>query len=257
MALSSIQDISIMTTPPKGRQPIHTELIKDDWNIISTAIQKEVGRGGQVYFVHNRVQTLRSTYSRLTSLLPGIRILIAHGQMPPQELDKVMTEFYQHKADILLCTTIIENGLDMPNVNTIIIDRAHTLGLAQLYQLRGRVGRSDKKAYCYLFYEGKTLKEAYVNIDEMTDGKGDTVKRKYEIAKYIERLKGLVDATELGAGFQVASRDLELRGAGNILGQEQHGHMSKLGYGLYMKLLGTEIEKLKSLVDQRIEYLTI
>jgi len=257
MALSSIQDISIMTTPPKGRLPIQTELIKDDWNIIATAIHKEIERGGQIYFVHNRVQTLRSAEAKLQSLLPGVRILTAHGQMPPQELDKVMTSFYDHHADVLLCTTIIENGLDLPNVNTIIVDRAHTLGLAQLYQLRGRVGRSDKKAYCYLFYEGKTLKDAYIGVDEKTDGKSNTVKNKIEVAKYIERLKGLVDATELGAGFQVASRDLELRGAGNILGQEQHGHISRLGYALYMKLLGSEIEKLKQVADSRIEYLTI
>lgn len=248
MALSSIQDISMITTSPKGRKPIKTELIRDDWESIVKSIHQEVSSGGQVYFVHNEVQSLPSIKHRLGSLIPGISIQVAHGQMSPSQLDQAMVNFYQGKAKVLLCTTIIENGLDLPNVNTIIINRAHRFGLAQLYQLRGRVGRSDKQAYCYLFYEGRTLDDDFRDADQ-----------KKVIRKYISRLQSLVDASELGSGFHVASRDLELRGAGTLLGEKQSGSISQVGYSLYMQLLAREIERLKQLNQEtnKPEYLTL
>lgn len=237
MALSSIQEISIISTPPADRKPIETELLKNDWDKIAKAIEREVTRGGQVYFVHNAVQTIAATKAKLESLLPGIRIVVGHGQMLPAKLDQVMTDFYDHKFDILLCTTIIENGLDMPNVNTIVIDQAYRFGLSQLYQLRGRVGRSERKAYCYLFYEDGKIKA------------DPELEKKQMLPKHIERMQAIVDASELGAGFQVASRDLEIRGAGNVLGEQQHGFINTIGYALYMQLLSQEVEKLKNMVN--------
>lgn len=233
MALSSIQDISVINTPPSGRRAVHTELVKDDWNKIIHGIEIELERGGQVYFLHNRIETIHSIKSKLEKMLPNVTISIAHGQMGTSDLNRIMTNFYQGRSQILLCTTIIENGLDMPNVNTIVINHAHKFGLSQLHQLRGRVGRSSKQAYCYLFYEGRDL-QRIENKDE-----------KLIVHNYIKRLQAIADVSELGAGLQIASHDLEIRGAGNLLGEKQHGHISQLGYSLYMQLLASEIDKLK------------
>ncbi len=240
MALSSIQEISIISQPPKDRKPIHTEIIKDNWNKATKAIAFEVERGGQVYFVHNEVNTIQSIKARLENLLPGIKFAVGHGQMSAAELDRVMTDFFNKKYDCLIATTIIENGLDLPNVNTIVINKADTFGLSQLYQLRGRVGRSEKEAYCYLMYSGKTL-EAQLDESKIEDEK----LKKAMYRKYVERLQAIVDNQDLGSGFRVASRDLEIRGAGSLLGEQQSGFISIIGYAMYIEMLATEIEKLK------------
>lgn len=251
MSLSSIQDISILAEPPRGRKPVETQLIDGEWGPIVKAILHETERGGQVYFLHNQVRNILSIKSKIEQLIPKVRIIVAHGQMSPATLDKAMSDFYQHKADILLCTTIIENGLDVPNVNTMIVHQAERFGLSQLYQLRGRVGRSDKQAYCYLLTSvaDKELAEA------IYDDKGKQIPKLSR-----ERLQALVDASHLGAGFQIASRDLELRGAGDLLGEKQSGQISKIGYALYMQLLAAEISRLKQQADlltQKPEYVSI
>ncbi|BCX14086.1 MAG: hypothetical protein KatS3mg085_618 [Candidatus Dojkabacteria bacterium] len=227
MALSSIQDLSIITTPPPNRKSIKTFLIKKDWNKIINAINFEIERGGQVYFVHNYINSIYAIEQKLKKFLPKLRVRVAHGQMKPEVLDKVMFEFYSKKFDLLLSTTIIENGLDNQNVNTIIIDKAEKLGLSQLYQLRGRVGRGDMEAFCYLFYSGRGYNSSTNN-------------------KYLERLQTIIDNQELGSGYNIASKDLEIRGAGNLLGKEQHGYINTIGYALYIQMLSQEIERLKS-----------
>lgn len=248
MALSSIQEISIISTPPKERLNVATDLVKDDWEKLAKAISKEIDRGGQVYFVHNEVQSIASMQVKLEKLLPGVRIVYAHGQMPVAKLDQVVTDFYSHKFDVLLATTIIENGIDMPNVNTMIINKAHKFGLSQLYQLRGRIGRANKQAYCYLFYEGRKKDE------EVVDEKGNKVKP----GLYLERLNTILNASELGSGFQIASKDLEIRGAGNLLGKEQSGHINGVGYSLYIRMLSQEVERLQNLAEgEKIELFSI
>lgn len=221
MALSKLQDISIITTPPAGRKSVHTEIMKQDWNMIREIINRELERDGQVYFVHNEVQTMPTVLHQLQQTLPDIKVVFGHGQMAPAQLEAAMRKFYSGEAKVLLASSIIENGLDMDNVNTMIVNKAHRFGLANLYQLRGRVGRSDRQAYCYLIYDLPT-----------------------QAAN--ERLLTLAGASHLGAGFEIASRDLELRGAGELLGAQQHGHISKVGYALYMRLLAEEIAKLRA-----------
>lgn len=238
MALSQIQDISIITTPPKNRKVIKTEVERINWNKVVEAIKYEVSRGGQVYFVHNRVQTIDSVRHKLETLLPNIKFVVGHGQMNENQLENVINDFYSRKYDCLICTTIIENGIDMPNVNTIIIDKSQNFGLGQLYQLRGRVGRGDEQAYAYLFYDGEDVKE------DQEEEENKELEEEEE-KKYIKRLKAVLEAQELGAGFKIASRDLEIRGAGNLLGKEQHGQISKVGLALYMQMLAEEIEKIK------------
>lgn len=240
MALSSIQDISIISQAPRDRKPIHTEIIKDNWNKAAKAIAYELDRGGQIYFVHNEVSTIQSIKSKLEGMLPGIKFVVGHGQMSASELDRVMTDFFNKKYDCLIATTIIENGLDLPNVNTIIINKADHFGLSQLYQLRGRVGRSARDAYCYLMYSGKTLETQLIE-QNISDEK----LKKEMYRKYVERLQAIVDNQELGSGFRVASRDLEIRGAGSLLGEQQSGFISSIGYAMYIEMLATEVEKLK------------
>ncbi|MBT3182442.1 MAG: transcription-repair coupling factor [Deltaproteobacteria bacterium] len=225
LSLVGIRDISVINTPPIDRMSISTYVTPFDEGIIRQAIMKEVARGGQVFFVHNRVETIASLYRRLTTLLPGVKIVVGHGKLKEKALENVMIDFLEKRADVLLCTTIIESGLDIPNANTIIIHRADTFGLAQLYQLRGRVGRSNLRAYAYLLTP---------ESGEMTP-----------LAK--KRLAVLKRFTELGSGFQIAMHDLEFRGAGNILGSAQSGHINSIGYELYTKLLDRTIRKLKGL----------
>src|SRR5438552_1019141 len=215
MALSGVRDISVIETPPETRQPIETHVVERSDDVLREAIVREIDRGGQVYYVHNRVQGIEQEAHRLRELVPTARYVVAHGQMDDRKLERVMVEFADAEHDVLVCTTIIESGLDIPNVNTIVINRAGTLGLAQLYQLRGRVGRSAEKAYAYLLY----TKEQHLT----------------EQAR--KRLQALVEASELGAGFKIAMHDLEIRGAGNILGAEQHGHVAAVGFELYTQLL--------------------
>ncbi|MCK4223900.1 MAG: transcription-repair coupling factor [candidate division Zixibacteria bacterium] len=223
LSLLGARDMSIINTPPKDRLPIHTEIAGFDKKLIADAILREVDRGGQVYFVHNRVQTIEAMYRFLQDLVPQIRAAIAHGQMEENLLEKVMLDFLAHRYDLLLVTSIIESGIDIPSVNTIIIDRADRFGLAQLYQLRGRVGRSNLRAYAYLLIP--------------------KVKLLSQTAR--KRLKALEQFTQLGSGFHLALRDLEIRGAGNLLGAQQHGFIQEVGFDLYCRLLDEAVKELK------------
>ncbi len=222
MALSGVKDMTIMREAPENRLPIRTKHINFDKKTIKEAMQRELDRQGQIFFLHNRVETIENMYNRLEDLVPEARIGIAHAQMPTAQLEKVMLDFYHRKFDVLLCTTIIESGIDIPNVNTIIINRADKLGLAQLYQLRGRVGRSDHQAYAYLV----------------------TPRRITETAK--GRLRTLERHEALGSGINIAMRDLEIRGAGNLLGAKQHGVMNTIGISFYNQILKKAISKIKS-----------
>ena len=223
MSLAGIRDMSIIETPPKDRLSIQTNVVKFDQPVISRAIRTELERRGQVYFVHNRVESIYSLGNLITRLVPEARIAVAHGQMGEDELERVMVDFVAHKYDVLLATTIIENGLDIANANTIVINRADRYGLSQLYQLRGRVGRSDRRAYAYLLIPPE---------DALSP-----------VAK--KRLAAIREFSDLGSGFRVAALDLEIRGAGNLLGGEQSGHIEAVGFDMYMKLLEQTIKELK------------
>jgi transcription-repair coupling factor (superfamily II helicase) len=223
MSLAGIRDMSIIETPPKDRLSIQTNVVKFDQLVISRAIRTELERRGQVYFVHNRVESIYSLGNLITRLVPEARIGVAHGQMGEDELERVMVDFVAHKYDVLLATTIIENGLDIANANTIVINRADRYGLSQLYQLRGRVGRSDRRAYAYLLIPPE---------DALSP-----------VAK--KRLAAIREFSDLGSGFRVAALDLEIRGAGNLLGGEQSGHIEAVGFDMYMKLLEQTIKELK------------
>ena len=223
MSLSGIRDMSILEEAPRERQPIQTYVIEHDDTLVKNAIYKEVGRGGQVYYLYNRVNNIDKVTEQLIGLLPEINIVHAHGQMNKKELESIMEDFVLGKIDVLVATSIIETGLDIPNVNTIIIHDADKMGLAQLYQLRGRVGRSNRIAYAYLTYK----KDKVLN---------DSAEK---------RLNAIKEFTELGSGFKIAMRDLEIRGAGNLLGSEQHGHMETVGYDMYCKILDEAVRELK------------
>ncbi|MGC8633102.1 MAG: transcription-repair coupling factor [Candidatus Limnocylindrales bacterium] len=229
LALSGVRDMSVMETPPEDRLPIQTRVAEASAGLVRDAILRELDRGGQAYFVHNRVETIEAQAEQLRRLLPQARIAVAHGQMPEGQLERVMLAFAAGEDDVLVCTTIIESGLDIPNVNTIVIDRADALGLAQLYQLRGRVGRSSRRAYAYLLYRRRD--------------------RLSEVAR--KRLQAIFNASELGAGFQIALADLEIRGAGNVLGAEQHGHIAAVGFDLYTRLLADAVEEQKAVLEDR------
>jgi transcription-repair coupling factor (superfamily II helicase) len=222
MSLVGIRNLSCINTPPQNRLPIETVVMEYHEEILKTAIEAELDRGGQVYIVHNRIQNLTLLQMTIESLVPKARTVIAHGQMDEGLLEQIMKEFVAGKHDVLIATTIIENGLDIPNVNTIIVNRADALGLSQLYQLRGRVGRSSEQAYAYL------LTLPFNQINE----------------KALKRIKALEQYTELGSGFQIAMRDLEIRGAGNILGTHQHGYIAAVGFELYCQLLREEVNTL-------------
>ncbi|MER3419510.1 MAG: transcription-repair coupling factor [Chloroflexota bacterium] len=227
MSLSGIRDMSTLETAPEDRLPIKTFVTEFDERLIREAILRELDRGGQVYFVHNRVYNIELIAERLRRLVPEAEIAVAHGQMPEEQLERVMLEFQKGAYDVLVCTTIIESGLDIPTVNTIIINQADKLGLAQLYQLRGRVGRGAHRAYAYLLYD-----------------------RHHALSEPAQkRLQAIFEASELGAGFQIALRDLEIRGAGNLLGAEQSGHMGAVGYELYSQMLAEAVRRMRALLD--------
>lgn len=223
MSLSGIRDMSLIDDPPEGRMPIKTFVREYDDDVVRDAIVRELDRGGQVFVVHNRVENIGHVAAHYARLVPHARIDVGHGQMPESELERVMLDFYEHRFDVLVCTTIIESGLDIPNANTLIVNNADKMGLAQLYQLRGRVGRSDRQAYAYLFYKGNKI------LTEVAE----------------KRLDALREFTDLGSGFRVAMRDLEIRGAGNLLGAEQHGQMVSVGFDLYCQLLSQAVAELK------------
>jgi transcription-repair coupling factor (superfamily II helicase) len=223
MSMSGVRDLSIIATPPQDRRAIRTFVIKFDPAQIREATLREVQRGGQVFFVHNRVESIYSMEQTLKELVPEVSIGVAHGQMPEGRLEKVMAEFVDKKHDVLLCTSIIESGLDIPSANTMIVNRADQFGLAQLYQLRGRVGRSKERAYAYLLVPA-----------------GRTVTREAQ-----RRLEVLQAFTELGAGFSIASHDLEIRGAGNLLGPDQSGNIAAIGFDLYAQLLDEAVHEMR------------
>src|SRR5208283_1222006 len=214
---------STIQTPPHDRLPVETIVVQYDERVIRDAIQREINRGGQVFFLHNRVMSIQTMAQRLQALLPQARIVVGHGQMDSDELEEVMTRFINGGADVLLSTTIIESGLDIPNANTIIIDRADRFGLSDLYQLRGRVGRYKHQAYAYL------LLPRHVRL----------------LADVRKRMSALKQFSTLGSGFKIAMRDLEIRGAGNLLGAEQSGHITAVGFELYCQLLKQSVSSLK------------
>ncbi|MDP2702827.1 MAG: helicase-related protein, partial [Candidatus Rokubacteria bacterium] len=223
MSLSGVRDLSVIETPPLDRLPVETVVTGFSRAVIKEAIERELGRGGQVFFVHNRVQSLPSMTAFIQALCPEARVVMGHGQMGERELESVMIKFVDGQADVLVSTAIVESGLDIPASNTIIINRADRFGLAQLYQLRGRVGRERQQAYAYLLVPA--------------DGRLDETAQR--------RLRVIEDMTELGAGFRLAMRDLEIRGSGNLLGAEQHGHIAAVGFDLYTKLLAEAVRELK------------
>jgi transcription-repair coupling factor (superfamily II helicase) len=225
MSLAGIRDMSIIETPPKDRLAIQTVVVPFSKQVVLNAIQHELARGGQVYFVHNKVESIYSVASMLQKICPQARIVVGHGQMKERELELAMLRFVSHEADILVSTTIIENGLDIPLVNTIVVNRADCFGLAQLYQLRGRVGRSNRRAYAYLL----------IPPDGVLTGEAR------------QRLAALKEFSALGSGFKIAALDLELRGAGNLLGGEQHGHINAIGFDLYCQMLEKTIEEMRGL----------
>jgi transcription-repair coupling factor (superfamily II helicase) len=223
LGLSGLRDLSIIETPPRDRLAIETQVVPAKPDVIRQAIEAEIDRGGQVFYVHNRVESIGRVRRELEELLPNVRVTVAHGAMRETELEKAMMRFYSRDADVLLATTIIENGLDIPTANTILIDRAETYGLAQLYQLRGRVGRSDKPAYAYLLVgENAAL--------------SDVARR---------RLASIQEFCDLGAGFRIAAKDLEIRGSGNILGGEQSGHIAAVGFETYLTMLEETVAEMK------------
>jgi transcription-repair coupling factor (superfamily II helicase) len=223
MGLSGIRDMSVIETPPRDRLAIQTSVVKFSTETIVTAIRQELSRDGQVFFLHNRVESIHAAAALVQRLVPEARVLVAHGQMPEAVLEKTMLAFVEGRADVLVATTLIENGLDIPRANTLIVNRADRFGLSQLYQLRGRVGRSDRRAYAYLLVPPDTVLS--------------------ELAR--KRLAAMRDFSELGAGFRIAALDLELRGAGNILGGQQSGHLHAVGLDLYLKLLDQTIRELR------------
>jgi transcription-repair coupling factor (superfamily II helicase) len=222
-AMVGVRSFSTIETAPTNRRHIRTEIVKGSDDILKKAIALELRRGGQTFYLHNRVKTIHSVTRRLQSLFPRLRIAVGHGQMGESELEEVMVEFIEGKYDLLICTTIIESGLDIPNCNTIIIEEADKFGLSQLYQLRGRVGRFSRQAYAYL------LVNPLLPIKDMAR----------------KRLSALRSTSSLGAGFKIALRDLELRGAGNLLGSEQSGHIAGVGFEMYCKLLRESVSRLK------------
>ena len=223
MSLTGARDISVIETPPEERYPVQTYVIEQNDQLIRDAILREMNRGGQVFFVFNRVENIENMANYIKDLVPESRVTFAHGRMTERQLEAEMMEFMNKEYDVLVCTTIIETGIDIPNVNTIIVNDADKMGLSQLYQLRGRVGRSNKIAYAYLLY---TKDKVLTEVAE-------------------KRLKALKDFTELGSGFKIAMRDLEIRGAGNMMGSSQHGHMATIGYDLYCRMLEDTIKIIK------------
>jgi transcription-repair coupling factor (superfamily II helicase) len=223
MSLMGIRDISVISTPPEYRQSIITFVSAFDPAIITEAVRKEIARRGQIFFIHNRIETIENVARKLQQLVPEVRLGIAHGRMPEDRLEKVMLRFLNKEIDMLVCTTIVESGLDIPSANTILVNRADRFGLAQMYQLRGRVGRSDEQAYAYLFipHESILTKEAQ------------------------KRLKVLMEHSDLGSGFQIAMSDLQIRGGGAILGASQSGHIAAVGYEMFLQLMENAIAELK------------
>jgi len=227
MSLAGLRDISVIETPPEGRRPVRTYVGEYEEELVRRAIEREHAREGQAFFLHNRVESIDETAERLRALCPGVRFAVAHGQMPEGELEEVMMDYLRGGSEVLVCTSIIESGIDIPQANTLIVEHADAFGLAQLYQIRGRVGRSRERAYAYLLYDSAAALTT----------------------EAAQRLAALSDYTELGAGFKIAMRDLEIRGAGNLLGDEQSGHVAALGFELYMQMLDEAVRAAEPVPD--------
>ncbi|MDE7171878.1 MAG: transcription-repair coupling factor, partial [Oscillospiraceae bacterium] len=236
MALSGIRDMSAIEEPPANRQPVQTYVLEHDWSVLADAMRRELERGGQVYYLHNRVDTIQRTAARIQEMLgEGAVVAVGHGKMTQEELGDVMTRVSDGEVDVLVCTTIIETGIDIANVNTLIIEDADKMGLAQLHQIRGRVGRSARRAYAYMTYrQGKVLTEIAA-----------------------KRLSAIREYAEFGSGFKIAMRDLEIRGAGNLLGPEQSGFLMSVGYDLYLKLLEDAVLTEKGEAPARLPECTV
>ena len=235
MSLTGVRDISVIETPPEERYPVQTYVLEYNEQLIRDAILRELGRDGQVFFVYNRVEDIERIANGLRELVPEAKVAVAHGQMTERELEKIMVEFMNNQYDILVATTIIETGIDIQNVNTMIIYDADKMGLSQLYQLRGRVGRSNRIAYAYFTYRRDKI------LSEVAE----------------KRLKAIKDFTELGSGFKIAMRDIEIRGAGNMMGSAQHGQMSVVGYDLYCRMLEETIKLIKGEVTEEVIETTV
>jgi transcription-repair coupling factor (superfamily II helicase) len=232
MSLSGIRDISVISTPPSQRLPVNTYVTEFSDGLVRDAITREKSRGGQTFILYNKVESIYDFATKIRHLVPECTVLVGHGQMPANLLEQTVYDFYTGKADVLICTTIMENGIDIENANTLIVCNADRFGLSQLYQIRGRVGRGNKMAYAYFTYEyNKVLtEEAY------------------------KRLDAISEFTEFGSGFKLAMRDLEIRGSGNVLGAEQHGFLQKVGYDMYSKLLARAVAEARGeVVEEQTE----
>jgi transcription-repair coupling factor (superfamily II helicase) len=223
MAMGGLRDVSVLSAPPHRKRPVLTSLGEWDEGLVRQAVRRETARGGQVFFVHNRIRTIEHVAARLKWLFPDLAVDIAHGRMNERRLEKVMQRFRKGETQLLVCTTIIESGLDLPRVNTLIVDEAQDLGLAQMYQLRGRIGRREEQAFCFLFYPSESSLTAEAR----------------------ERLEAVSEMTELGSGYKLARRDLEIRGGGQLIGTKQHGRIERVGFTLYYRMLEEEVAKLK------------
>ena len=225
MSIVGIRDMSVIYEPPQNRRPVQTYVLEYDEEVIKEAITRELERDGQVFYLFNNVEGIERKANEISKLVPEAKVAFAHGKMSGNEIEEIMGEFINHNINVLVCTTILESGIDIPNANTIIVENADRLGLAQLYQIRGRVGRSDKQGYAYITYKRDKL------LSEVAD----------------KRLKAIKEFTEFGSGFKIAMRDLEIRGAGSILGEVQHGHMEQVGYDTYCKLLDEVIKEMQGI----------
>ena len=229
MAISGIRDMSVLEMPPQDRHAVQTYVMEQDMSFLSKVMEKEINRGGQVYYLHNRVDTIEKKAEEIAAFLPNARIGVGHGKMSEEELSDIWRSLLDGEIDILVCTTIIETGVDVPNVNTLIVEEANRLGLAQLHQIRGRVGRSARRAFAYFTYL------PYKNLSNVAQS----------------RLQAIEQYTSFGAGYQIAMRDLEIRGAGEILGTQQHGHMAAVGYDMYIRMLNEAIEELGEIEHEK------
>jgi transcription-repair coupling factor (superfamily II helicase) len=249
MALMDIRSMSLINDPPPGRLPIRTYVRSYAGEVIREAILRELARGGQVFYVYNRVESIMHVYEKLRKLVPTARIGVGHGQMNEKELEPIMVGFIRGEIDILLSTTIVENGIDISNANTLIVEGADKLGLSQLYQLRGRVGRSDRQAYAYFLYSG-TMDLSFIDQGQRQDSPTD-LKRKHKTVSEgaMARLQALQEFSSLGSGYSLAFRDLQIRGAGELLGAKQSGTMVTVGYELYTQLINEAVTQLKNSVD--------
>lgn len=232
MSIVGIRDMSVIYDPPHNRRPVQTYVLEYDTEVIKEAITKELERNGQVFYLFNNVEGIQKKADDIARLVPEANVVYAHGKMTGTKIEEIMQEFTEGKTNVLVCTTILESGIDIPNANTIIVENADRMGLAQLYQIRGRVGRADRQAYAYITYKKDKL------LTEVAD----------------KRLKAIKEFTEFGSGFKIAMRDLEIRGAGSILGEMQHGHMEQVGYDMYCKLLDQVVKEMKGIqVEEEID----